>query len=177
MIYPALQKGPYVFPGFHDPDDSRFIGIILRPNTWAAGTVYSYRDEDDADVVIPTTFKGFYYIVKNPGISNATTEPTWSKVINGETEDFETGETEGLIWKSVPYNLMPVSETISTVTYAQTNSVTLSNTSNTTTSLQFMIDPLPAAAIAAGSFEVTATVTKSNDETVDITLKFNVAEH
>lgn len=172
MLYNALQRPPYRVPGFHDPDDKRLMGIIFRPDTWASATVYLKPDDDNYDVVIPSVFTGLYYKVKNPGKS-AATEPTWVMEAGQETED----GTLGLVWEAVNYNLMPITETISSVTYAGTHSVTVSSTSNTTTSCQFMIDVLPAAAIAAGEFEITVHVVKSNNEEVDITLAFKVDDH
>lgn len=171
MIYPANSKGPYKVPGFHDPNDLRIFGLIFRPDTWTANTVYYKHDTDDYSIVIPTVFTGVYYKAIAPGKSGAT-EPTW---VYGEGEETTDGST-GLIWEAVAYNLMLPSETISSVTYICTNSVTVSSTSNTTTSCQFKIDALPAAAISAGSFQVTVRCVKSNTEQFDTTLEFKVKD-
>jgi hypothetical protein len=178
MLYNSNQRGAFKISGFHDPDSSRIMGILLRPDTWAAGTVYEWRDADNYDVVMPTTYKGFYHKVSNPGKSNATTEPTWAKQPGDTTNDFEAGETDGLIWEAVPYNLMPPGETISTATYVATNGVTVSATSNTDTACQFKIDAIgtSAAARTTGNFQVTTHITKSNGEILDVTLEFKVHE-
>jgi hypothetical protein len=171
MIYTALAKGPYKVPGYHDKDSKRLFGLIFRPAAWTTATVYSVRSDDDYDVVIPTVFTGLYYKATSPGKSGAT-EPTWGTTAGGTTTD----GTTGLVWEAVAYNLMPVSETIASVTSTANYGVTLSGESNTTTSLQYMILPLPAAAIAAGSFEVTSHIVKSNAEELDVSVKFKVGQ-
>ncbi|MDD5084209.1 MAG: hypothetical protein PHT88_04780 [Candidatus Moranbacteria bacterium] len=171
MIYPALAKGPYKIPGVHDKDCKRLFGLILRPASWSASTVYSVRAEDDYDVVMPSVFTGLYYKVIAPGKSGAL-EPAWIATVAGQTVD----GTTGLTWEAVAYNLMPVSESISSVVCTPTNNVVLSGDSNTAGTLQFMIEPLPAAAIAAGSFEIDCLITKNNAEKVAVTLKFKVGE-
>lgn len=172
MLYNALQRGPYRVPGYHDPDQVRIVGLIFRPDTWAAGTVYYRRSDDDYDVVIPTTFTGWYFKAKSPGKSHASTEPTWVFEEGAETPD----GASGLIWEAVPYNLMPPSETISSVTVTATHGITISTFSNTDTTCQFTIPAISAAAEAAGYFEITVRATKSNGETIDVTLHFKVAE-
>lgn len=172
MFYSATQKGPYRVPGYHDPDDSRLIGITFRPDVWQADTTYYHNDDDNYDVVIPTTFAGRYYRCASPGKSHATTEPTWTFVDGEETTDGSTG----LIWLPVDYNLMPPTETVSLVTFTAdpAATVTLSNTSYTDTSCQFMIDPFTAGTLK--TFDVTCHVTKSNTEEFDVTLRFKIAD-
>jgi len=169
MIYPLDKKTSYRFPGFHDPDDKRVIGLILAPSTWAASTVYEKRGDDDYDVVMPTVYTGFYYKVKNPGKST-NLEPTWVAVTGEETTQAGTS----LVFEAVNYNMLPPAETVASVTYMCTHGVTVSNTSSTTKSCQFMIDPLPAAAIAAKVFNVTARIVKNNAEQVDASIDFYV---
>ena len=171
MFYSALSKGPFRVKGVHDKDSKRLFGIRFAPDAWVANTVYGLRNSDDYDIVIPTVFAGLYYKVTSPGKSGAT-EPTWNTVIGDETTD----GTTGLTWEAVPYNLMPVSESINTVTYTTTFGVTLSSETNTDTTCQFMIEPLPDAAVDAGYFDITAHVIKSNSEELDITLRFTVYE-
>jgi hypothetical protein len=171
MFYPALQKGPYKVPGFHDPDSKRLVGLILRPDPWTSGLVYYKYDDDNYDIVIPSVFTGLYYKVKQPGLSGGT-EPTWVKIPGEETVD----STNGLVWEAVLYNLMPVGENISAVTYLTTDGVTVSATSFTNNTIQFTIDPLPPAAETAGRFDVTVHVTKSTSAIADYTLRFKVAE-
>jgi len=171
MIYTALSKGPFKVPGYHDPDSTRLMGIILRPDVWTAATVYYLRAEDDYDIVIPAVFTGYYHKVKSPGKSGAT-EPVWATTVGGQTPD----GTTGLIWEAVAYNLMPASETIATVVNTCTNSVTLSSESSTNTNFQYMINALPVAAETAGVFEITSHISKSNGEALDVTLKFKVGE-
>jgi len=171
MFYQALAKGPFKVPGFHDPDSKRLFGLILRPSFWTPNTVYYRQDDDNYDVVMPTVFTGLYFKVKHPGLSGAT-EPSWIKEIGQITDD----STNGLAWEAVQFNLMPPGVDISSVTYNATDSVTLSGLTNTVGAVTFFIDPLPAAAEAAGKFDVTLHVTKSNGEIDDYTLRFKVAE-
>jgi hypothetical protein len=172
MIYNPMQVGPYKVAGYHDPDRIRKMGLIFRPPTWAAGTVYYKQDDDNYDVVIPATFTGLYYKVKAPGKSHASTEPTWSYVAGEETTD----GTTGLIWEGVNYNLLPPGIDVSSVTFEATHSMTISTFTNTATSVDFTIPVISAAAEAAGYFDVTAHVVFSNTEKDDVTLRFKVAE-
>lgn len=170
MLYSAYARGGFRMPGYHDPDSVRIIGLIFRPNTWASSTVYYKRSEDDYDVVIPTTFKGLYFKVKYPGLSGST-DPFTGTYVEGDEV------TDGTItWEAVNYDLMPPTETVSSITVTATHSITISTSSNTTTSCQFTIPAISAAAEAAGEFEVTVRVTKSNTEVEDITIRFVVAE-
>ncbi len=171
MLYSADQKGPFKFPGVHDENDKRFIGILFRPNTWLPSTVYGKRSDDDYDVVLPTVFTGFYYKVINPGTS-LLVEPTWSTVEGESTTQAGTS----LIFEAVNYNLLPLSENVSSVTYICTDSVTVSSATSNANSCQFLIDPLPAAAIATGTFTITARVVKNNGEQMDVSLLFKVRE-
>ena len=179
MIYPSDHVGILKIPGTHDPDSKRLMGIIFRPNTWAANTVYNWKDSGNYDVILPVNFEGFYHAVVNPGKSNQTTEPNWVKTKDGLTEDFRNGQTEGLTWKAIPYNLMPLDETITLAAFTATNGVTVSLTSHTDTNCQFMIDAIgsTAAARTIGSFQVKAHITKSNGEEFDVTLLFKLGEH
>ena len=169
MIYSANQKNPFRWIGYHDPDDKRYIGLIFKPSTWTANTVYEKRNDDDFDIVLPTVYTGFYYKVITPGKST-TVEPTW--VAEDGEETVQTGTS--LVFKAVNYNLMPVGENVSSISYACTHGATVSSSSSDSSSCQFMIDPLPAEAIAAKSFVVTATVIKSNGEQFDVSLEFRV---
>ena len=171
MFYNANQKTAYKVRGVHDPDAIRTMGFIFRPPTRANDTVYYKRDDDDYDIIVPATFTGVYYKVKHPGKS-ASTPPTFSTEIGTETTD----GTDGLVWESVAYNLLVPTVDVSTVTYENTNDVTVSATSNTAYSCTFTIDVLPAAAIAAKTFDITAHVTLSNGDKIDATLRFKVAE-
>ena len=178
MLYPASMKGPLKV-GNHDPDCARIMGFILRPDIWSPATVYLKYDSDNYDVVIPSVYKGIYYKCVNPGKSHATTEPDWALTVGDTTDDFETGETEGLQWEAVAYTLMPMNETVVTVAYTCSNGVTVSNASNTGTKCQFMINEIAADATARilGYFDVMADITKSNGENINVTLRFKLAEH
>lgn len=169
MFYNALQKDGYRVPGVYDPQEKRLMGIIFRPSVWQANTVYYKYSDDSFNIVIPTVFTGLYYGVNAPGKSGAT-EPVWGYVDGEETTD----GTTGLVWTAKEYNLMPPEENISSVTYECTNGVTVSSTTNTDSSCQFMIDVLPTAAVTAGEFKITAHVVKSNIERIDATLVFKV---
>ena len=171
MFYNANQKTAYKMRGVHDADSIRTCGIIFRPPTRANDTVYYKRDDDDYDIIVPSTFTGVYYKVKHPGKS-ASTPPTFSTEIGSETTD----GIDGLIWESVAYNLLVPTVDVSTVTYECTNDVTVSSDTNTAYSCTFTIDVLPAAAIAAKTFDITAHVTLSNGDKIDATRRFKVAE-
>lgn len=177
MIYPANNKGPFKVSGYHDPDSVQVFDIVFRPPTWTADTVYTFISSDEHSVVIPTEYKGFYYKAINGGKSGST-EPDWSLTKDGETEDFETGATEGLKWKTVPYNLLLPSINVSSVEYSATNGVTISGTSNTTTKATFTIDAIPsdAAARTLKKFRYTLRVTFSNSQQQDFTFERKIAE-
>lgn len=168
MFYDAFQEGPFDVAGVHDKDSIRTFAILFKPAAWTA-TVYTKPYKDDPDIVLPSEFTGLGYMVKNPGKSGAT-EPTWIMDAGEETVD----GAKGLIWEAFNYNMLPIAETISAVTFEQTNSVTLSDTSNDTLSCQFTIDVLPAAAITAGEFQITAHVVKNTGNKFDVTLRFVV---
>jgi Ni,Fe-hydrogenase III small subunit len=181
MIYSADLKPPLRIPGWHNPYEARLIGIRLKPDTWLDTTLYERQDCDTFDIVLPTIFTGFYHECKNPGISGAT-EPVWATTKHGLTIDGATG----LVWEAKLYNLMPISESISTVDIVATNGVTISAITNDTGSLKFMIDAMlpvpvtipvtpPPVAIALGVFDVLITVTKSNTEQDFYSLRFRVA--
>jgi len=171
MIYSAGSKGPYTVAGYHDPDSIRTMVVVFRPATRTNATVYYKRGDDDYDIMIPSTFTGVYYKVAHPGVS-AASPPTMSTEIGSETTD----GTTGLIWESVAYNMLPPSIDVSSVTFSNTNSVTVSATSNTTSQVQFTIDVLPVAAETAGTFNITLHVVLSNGDKLDVTLKFTVGE-
>jgi hypothetical protein len=172
MLYPAGSKGPFKC-GLHDPDTDRLFGITFSPFVWQANTVYLKPDDDNYGICIATEFTGVYYKVKNPGKSGAT-EPIWGTTIGSETID----GTLGLTWETVAYNLLPVDETITNVDFTATNGVTLSNTTFNDTTCQWFIDAIPDDAVARtlGVFEVHIHATKDNDETIDATLQFKLAE-
>jgi len=165
MIYSATAKGPFKIPGFHDRDNKRLVGIIYRPDVWAANTVYYVRAVDDYDVVVPTNFKGLYFKAISPGLSGAV-EPIWPTTV-GETV------TDGVTWEAVAYNLLPPTESIVTSNFTATDSVTLTNSSNTANTTQTMISAVPAGVTV---FSITNHIVKSNGEENDITLQFKVAE-
>lgn len=178
MIYSAGQKGPFKVSGYHDPDTIRTITVIFRPDTWGVGTVYQFIGSDNYSIVLPTVYTGYYHKAINTGKSNATTEPTWAVRAGEQTEDFEAGKTDGLVWEAVSYNLLPIGIDVSSVTYAATNGVTVSGTSNTTTQCQFTIDVIgsTAAARTIKKFSITVHVTLSDGDTIDATFEFKVAE-
>ena len=171
LLYSAFAKGAFKWPGYHDPDQIRIIGIQLRPDAWAATTVYERRFDDDPDYVMPTTYKGLCFKVKYPGKSGATDPFTGTYRAGDEIEDGTC------VWEAVNFNFMPVNETVSSFAApTATHSITIATYSNTTTSLTFTIPAISAAAEAAGYFEVTGQAIKSNTETVDFTIQFKIAE-
>jgi hypothetical protein len=170
MIYDALQKGPFRVPGFHDPDSVREMGILFRPDTWTANTVYYRSSDDNYDIIIPTVFTGLYYKVKSPGKSGATEPPLWSFVEGEETAD----GVKGLLWEGINYNLLVPEESVNSVTNVATNSVTISNTANTASRCTYTIETLPQQAIDAGKFDVTSHVVLVSGKKFDVTLRFKV---
>jgi hypothetical protein len=170
MFYSAYSEKHFV-PGVHDANSSRVMSWLFRPNVWQAGTVYIKNDDDNYAVVIPTEFTGLYYKVKNSGKSGAT-EPTWVMVPDQTTSD----GTKGLVWLAENYNLMDVAVNVTGVEYITTHGVTVSSTAYTNNTSTFKIDPLPAAAIAAGTFEITSRVTTSGGTVFDATMVFKVGD-
>ena len=171
MIYSPEQAGPLRITEPYDPNESRLMGIIYKPNTWLSATFYGKQDCDDYDVVIPTVFTGFYHRVKNPGLAGAT-EPVWATTPEGLTVD----GTTGLVWEAVLYNLMPVTETIASVVYNCTNGIVPTNTNNTGANITFKLPVLTTTAIIAGNFEVSVLATKNNGEVVVVNLLFKVRQ-
>lgn len=165
-VYSALQKGPLKIAGIHDPQERRVFGIVFRPATWAANTVYRKTSDEDFDVVLPSVFTGLYYQVKTPGKSGAS-EPNWVLLAGDETID----GVLGLTWEAVNYNLMIPIENVIDVTASATEGVVISNLSFTQTDCQFMINPFTPGPV---SFQVTCHVTKDNNEEFDVTLQFKV---
>lgn len=166
MIYSATAKGPYKVPGYFDPDSKRIIGIVYKPDAWAANTVYYLRGDDDADIVIPSTFKGLYYRVANPGKS-AATEPTWPTQIGAQVTD------GSVVWEAVAYNLLPPTDSISTSTFSASDSVTLTGATLTGGKTQVMISTVPAGVT---EFTITNHTVRSSGEEDDVSLLFRVAE-
>jgi hypothetical protein len=165
MIYSATAKGPYKVAGYHDPDSKKVIGIVYKPSTWAANTVYYARNADDYDIVIPTVFAGMYYKVTNPGKTGAT-EPVWPTTVG---EAVVSGPT----FEAVAYNLMLPTESIVTSTFVATDGVTLTIPTFTAGTTQVMISAVPTG---VNSFTITNHTVKSNGEEEDVTLYFKVAE-
>lgn len=178
MIYALGQKGPLKVDGYHDPDNIRPITLRLKPEVWEPNTVYMRGASSNYSVVVPSVFKGLVYRVLNPGISHATTEPDWQLTLGDVTEDFEAGETDGLTWENVPYNMLPLEEDISAVTFTPSNGVTLASSSNTTHTAAMVIDAIAADADARtiGTFQIRVRVTTTTGRRVDITLEFKLAD-
>lgn len=168
MFYSAYSEKHHV-PGFHDPNSTRVMSWLWRPNVWQAGTVYIKKDDDNYAVVVPTEFTGLYYKVKISGKSGGS-EPTWVMVPGQPTSD----STKGLVWIAENYNLMDVDVNVTGIEYITTHDVTVSATAFTDNTSTFMIDALPAAAIAAGEFEITSRVTTSDGTVFDATMVFKV---
>lgn len=166
MIYSATASGPFKMPGVFDPNAKKSIGLVYRPDSWLASTVYYLRAEDDYSTVIPTSFAGLYFKVVNPGKSG-TVEPTWPAA-PGDTV------TDGtVVWEAVAYNLMPPTETIVTSTFTASNSVVLTGSAVIDgAKTQTMVSSIPTGVT---SFTVTNHIVKSNGEEDDVTLQFKVA--
>ena len=177
MIYSASQKGPYKVSGYHDPDSIVPFQIVFRPTTWTANTVYTFVSSNEYSIVLPTVYKGYYYACVNGGKSGAS-EPTWALRKDEETTDFESGATDGLTWKAVPYNLLATDVNLSSVDITSTNGVTTSAESNTTTKVFFTIDSINsnASARALKYFDVLIRATYDSTAREDFTLRFKLAE-
>lgn len=165
MLYSATSKGPYKVQGYHDKDSKRIIGLIYRPDTWAANTVYYVRSENDYDIVVPSVFKGLYFKATNPGKSGAS-EPAWPTTI-GDTI------TDGVTWEAVGYNLMPPTVSISISTFTASDGVTLTAPSSTSNTTQVTISAVPSG---VSSFTVTNHTIKTSGEEDDVSLLFKVSE-
>jgi hypothetical protein len=168
MIYPALAKGGFKVPGVFDPSEIRNVGVVFRPDTWAASTVYYHQDADNYGVVIPSVFTGVYHKVITPGISGATA-PTWGLVEGDVTLD----GSQGLTWEAVNYNLLPPTAVVSSVTVVASDLVPVTNKTSTATGVQFTVGPLPDPLLV--SFTVSVDATMSDGEIMPMTLKFKVA--
>lgn len=166
MIYSALAKTGFKMPGVIDPDSKRRIGILYRPDTWAADTVYYLRRDDDYDVVVPTGTNGFYYKVISPGRSGAT-EPTWPTVVG------QTIASGSALFEAVAYNLLPPTETITTSAWTATGEVELTDEAFTDGKTSVLIDAIPAGVTG---FTLTNRITLSGGEVDDVSLIFKVAE-
>ena len=165
MIYSPYQKGPLRITGDYDPDSVHLFGWKFRPNTWQAGTPYELRSPDNPDLVMPSVYKGFYAECVNPGMS-AAQEPTWSTTSGGLTI-----ESTGVIWKMMPYNMKPLSLTISNSSWAP-QGATIADQSRTTTSTQCRITEVTAT----DYFYLINSVTYSNGDSDDFTAKFKVRD-
>ena len=178
MIYPAGVKGPYLVPGYHDPDSIRTMTLRLKPAAWEANTFYN-RVDDDYDIIIPSTFKGLAHRVVNPGVSHATTEPTFSRTLGGITEDFQAGQTEGLTFEAIPYAYMLPTVSLSTLsTPTATGGVTFVSSSSAASTITFTLAALGAAVTARTTltFQATFHYVKSDGDADDITLEFKIGE-
>jgi hypothetical protein len=173
MIYTLGGKGPLKVDGYHDPDTIRPFVVTFQPQAWAAGTVYN-----KGAVVIPTTYKGLYYEAVNPGKSHATTEPTWELTVGDTTNDFEANKTEGLTWIARAYDMLPIGESISTVTFTPNSGVTLASSSSNAYSASFTVAAIAsdAAARTTLSFQVRLRCVTDTSRSFDLTLEFKLAE-
>jgi len=177
MIYSASQKGPYKVLGYHDPDSIVSYQIIFRPPTWTSDTVYRFVSSNEYDIVLPSVYKGYYYACVNGGKSGAT-EPTWALRKDEETTDFESGATDGLTWKAVPYNLLPVDVDVSSVAITANNGVTISSDSNTAIKAFYTVDNIAANAAARTLkyFDVLIRPTYNNNLMDDFSVRYKLAE-
>lgn len=166
MIYSATAAGPYKFPGVFDPDAVRIIGVIYRPDAWAANTVYYLRSAEDYDIVIPTSFGGYYYKIASPGKSGAV-EPIWPTEVGAQVTDGT------IVWEAVAYNLLPPTDTISSSQWLPDVGVSVSGPlvsgGKTKVTVQMTDKTLT-------SFSVTNRVTISSGVVSDTTIQFRVAE-
>jgi len=63
-------------------------------------------------------------------------------------------------------------EDIATISVTATDSIVISTETNTDNTLQFMINPVTAEAIATGYFTVSCFITKDNGEAFNVDLRF-----
>jgi len=179
MIYkPGIQEGPFVITGVHDPDSLRPMQLQMKPGVWTADTVYKWVSKDRYDVVIPTDFVGLYHRVVNPGKSHGTTEPNFSAVIDGITEDFRAGKTDGLTWEAKPYDfILAHDEDMTSITPSLTNGVTLASSAISGGNIDFTIGIISPTAAARESkvFEVAFHIVTAARE-IDLSFEFNLGE-
>lgn len=167
MIYSANSVGPFRVPGYFDINATRSFSLVYRPTTWAADTIYYRKSDEDYDIVIPNTFNGFYYAVRNPGVSGAT-EPTW-----GTQEWYTTTEASGLTWQAKNYNFLPPTQTIVASTWTtNTTGVSVDPGTFTSSATSTVISTVPAGTT---SFTITNSITTSTGEVTDTTLLFVVS--
>lgn len=165
MIYPSTSKGPYKVAGVIDPNEKRLIGVIYKPDAWSQNTVYYVRGVDDYDIVLPSTANGFYYKATNPGKSG-TVEPTWPTTVGEAVSD------GSVVWEAVAYNLLPLTDSISTSTFTASDGVVLANPVLTVGKTSVLISSIPAG---VAQFTVTNHTIRASGEECDVTLLFKVA--
>jgi hypothetical protein len=158
--YQATQKGPLIVPGYIDPNDAVTVQVYWGAPVFQASTVYRL-----GDVCRPTTDNGYYYECTINGETTATEPTTWA----------QTTQTSGTAkFTAVAYDLFVLpSESISTSTWAASDSVTIITPTNDTVSTTIMILAVPDG---VASFTLTNHVTKSNGEKRDKSFKYKVRE-
>lgn len=166
MIYRSTDKGPFKVAGSYDPNSKRLVGIIYRPPAWTSHTPRVIRSPDDYDIVAPTVYTGYYYMVISAGVSGLT-EPVWP-TMSGQTVMDGTAKLE-----AVPYNLLPEGVTITASTFTATDGVPLTQSTFTSGTTQVLVGNVPTGVV---SFKVTNHIVKSNGEEDDVTLQFKVGE-
>lgn len=169
MIYAGADRGPLKMPGVIPPTDKRIIGpITYYPDTWEAGTVYYLRAVDDYDIVLPSYFEGFYFMVVNPGRSHPTKEPNWP------TKAGQTVQDGSIVWQAVPYNLLPVGVTLTDSIWIPSDGVVIAFPSLVQGRTQALIDTIPTGVT---TFTVANQVSPSSGAKITSTFQYTVGVH
>ena len=161
-IYSADDKGPFKLEGFHDPDNLTTYPITYRPDAWVADTVYFEAE----DIVIPTTFSGFYHKCTSAGTADSS-EPTWATVAGEETVD------NTVVWEAVAYNLLKPGVNVSSSSWVAADLVTITAEANDTTSSSIQVTAVPDG---VKTINITNSIVLSNGDAFDVTIQRAVAE-
>jgi len=118
-----------------DPDAVNRYTYLLRPDAWAANTVY-YTGRS---VVVPSQPNGFYYLADSGGRSDAV-EPTWPCRKGQKVED------GCVVWKALPYDfLLPPDRAIAAAAWsADDPSVVISDIQTSDNKTSALIGSVPA---------------------------------
>jgi len=148
IVYKSTDEGPLALEVPQDSSEVLDYSINYSAPVRVDTTKYLL-----GDIVYPSTRTGIYLLCTQPGISGSA-EPTISTVKS-------TKITDGtVVWKVVQDTfILQEGETIASSVWAVTESVTLSNESNTTISATVFVGTIPAD---VSSFVLTNTVTTSS---------------
>ena len=138
QIYSSKQVGPLIASAVLDPDSEIIIDFVYKPAVWQANKAYI----EGTDIVLPTTFNGFYYRPSSGGISSATEPTTWVTLTGEGTTDNDVE------WEAFNYNLfLSEIETITASAWVCSDvAVTLTLPSFTTETTKVKVTTIPSVA-------------------------------